>query len=251
MAKTFPFRLEWVIVLLLLCSASAVAGEEQSLLERIDKGLFENANQVYFQITHRRPDATVESARFFSAWDDKDGALVMVLSPVGVAGRAVLAQGRQVTVRFPGEQGSHPGRFAEAIWGGVLSHYDLLRHGFARDHEIVSMEKSRGDEVVLTLKAKWPEMPYATLRLTVDTRRGVPVEEQQLQKDGSLSKTILYQLFETFDGESPRIARMEAINGLNPGYRSLLEVGAVRKESLPAGAFQPNALANVGKFLSP
>nr|CRH08229.1 Conserved exported protein of unknown function [Candidatus Magnetococcus massalia] len=90
---------------------------------------------------------------------------------------------------------------------------------------------------------------YSRGLLSMDRESGRPRQLQLFDQRNRLSRLITYEGMKTLDDGRPHATIIKVHNGTNRGYKSELRLGSLRCSVLPAAAFTPQQLPQLGKLL--
>ncbi|MEO5346548.1 MAG: outer membrane lipoprotein-sorting protein [Magnetococcus sp. YQC-9] len=207
-------------------------------------GSYESFNRVTFEL----PNGRQRLVTLYSAKATGRRALMVVVSPEELRGRAVLKVGDEVWLHMPGELETRKTTLMQSVVGGVFNNADFLLGNFAEEYQAGLAGE---DEEVwkLSLKPLHAGMPHARVELKVDKKRLLPVEMVQFDAGGATLKTIRFSEAQTLDGERVVPMTMETVSGLNQGYRSFWRIGRQEEREFPANVFTREFLPGAGRLM--
>ncbi|MBF0194952.1 MAG: outer membrane lipoprotein-sorting protein [Magnetococcales bacterium] len=224
------------------------ADRANDLLRDIDKIMYATSYESYFQIINQNPSGIEQVITAYSAKQSDGKAVVLIIAPKQLQGRAVLRVGDDVWTHIPGELNLRKSTLRHSFVGGVFNNADYLATSFTTDHraEIISENK---DRYIINLTPKTDTIPYKNAELYVNKRNLRPTKLVQFAGTNVIIKTIKYDHSKkSLDGKSIQV-QMSTEAEENRKYRSTIKAGDTRKRTFPEMTFTKEILPKVGSIL--
>ncbi|WP_018461627.1 outer membrane lipoprotein-sorting protein [Thermus oshimai] len=223
-------RLSWLL-LLALALAQSPAEKLRAVLDRL-RG---PEHQAVYVLKVVRPQS--ERVYRLKVYTDGQRAHLRVLEPRSEAGQAFLSLGAELylydprlgrTLRLP------PTGRSERFLGSDLTYQDLM----GRDlEELFTVSEEKG---VLVLLPK-PQAPTPYGRVEVYLKEDLPERILYYDQRGQAVRELRLSAYQRFSG-TVLPGRMELLDLLRPGYRTVVEIGEVKVGPVPPACFNPLAL---------
>ncbi|GAA6735024.1 hypothetical protein YIM1640_21830 [Thermus oshimai] len=223
-------RLSWLL-LLALALAQSPAEKLRAVLDRL-RG---PEHQAVYVLKVVRPQS--ERVYRLKVYTDGQRAHLRVLEPRSEAGQAFLSLGTELylydprlgrTLRLP------PTGRSERFLGSDLTYQDLM----GRDlEELFTVSEEKG---VLVLLPK-PQAPTPYGRVEVYLKEDLPERILYYDQRGQAVRELRLSAYQRFSG-TVLPGRMELLDLLRPGYRTVVEIGEVKVGPVPSACFNPLAL---------
>lgn len=225
MRRFIPF------LFLALALAQSPAEKLKSVLDRL-RG---PEHQAVYVLKVVRPQS--EKVYRLQVYTDGERAHLRVLEPRSEAGQAFLSLGTELylydprlgrTLRLP------PTGRSERFLGSDLTYQDLM----GRDlEELFTVSEAKG---VLVLTPK-PQAPTPYGRVEVHLKEDLPERILYYDQRGQAIRELRLSGYQAFSGRVLP-GRMELLDLLRPGYRTVVEVTQVKVGPVPPACFSPLAL---------
>lgn len=177
-----------------LISSSALAGEGDDLLAKVDHAISNFADQtITFEVQNLKPGATEPQGMRFKTVVKGTKTLTQFEAPGDVKGTRVLTtSSTQMWVFIPEfnkirKIASHS--LAQGFMGTTLSQQDMGTTGYGFDYGATVLSKD-ATSYTLDLVAKDPTaVGYPHLKMTVDAAKNVPLKIEYIGEDGTVLRT--------------------------------------------------------------
>jgi hypothetical protein len=224
------------------------ANRGNDLLKERDGIMSATSYESYFQIINQNPNGTQNHITAYSAKQSDGKAVVLIVAPKQLQGRAVLRLGDEVWAHIPGELHLRKSTLRHSFIGGVFNNGDYLATSFATDHfaEIISENKKR---YILNLTPKTEDIPYKNAELYVNKRNLHPTKLIQFAGPNLIIKTIKYDHSKKAIDRKTILIKMSTEAEENRKYRTTIKTGDIRKRTFPDSIFTKEILPKVGSIL--
>ncbi|MBF0626597.1 MAG: outer membrane lipoprotein-sorting protein [Magnetococcales bacterium] len=224
------------------------AMDATEILQTMDRKMHAASYESFNRITFELPNGRQRVVTLYSAKASGRRALLVVVAPDELRGRAVLKVGDEVWMHMPGELETRKSNPMLSVVGGVFNNADYLIGDFSEEYQatLVSEEPTHWN---LSLKPLFPIVPYARLELKVDKTSLMPLELTQFDAGGFALKTIHYKDAQPASGDHLVPMLLETFSGLNAAYRSSWRVGRMESREFPANAFTREFLPQAGRLM--
>ena len=236
----------WFLLTMPVLSAGEPSADE--ILQAVDRNLHPESFESFFRITNHLPNGRQRTITLYSAMKGKDRAVVLIISPQIMRGRALLRIGNEVWMHRPGEVETRPGDLRRSLVGGVFNNADILTVNYHSDYKAAILRKD-DDSYILRLTPRNPQLPFAKLVLRVHRKSLIPQTLSQYTAGGALIKTIQFKNPQKQGLTRVRPSRLETESSLNHRYRAVLELGRLNERVLPDDVFTRAFLPRVGTLL--
>ncbi|MBF0263110.1 MAG: outer membrane lipoprotein-sorting protein [Magnetococcales bacterium] len=218
------------------------------ILKTMDRAMHAVSHESFNRVTFELPNGRQRLVTLYTAKASGRRALMVVVSPEELRGRAVLKVGDEAWLHMPGELETRKTTLLQSVVGGVFNNADFLLGEFSEEYRPTLDSE---DEVhwKLTLHPLHPSTPHARVKLSVDKKSGLPVELTQYDAGGGLLKTIQFLEPRELDGGHRAPMLLESTSGLNQAYRSALRVGRIEEREFPANVFTREFLPGAGQLM--
>jgi hypothetical protein len=235
------------VFLLLAPAYTHAASRGNDLLQKIDSIINATSYESYFQIINHNPNGTQSRITAYSAKQSDGKAVVLIVAPRKLQGRAVLRLGNDVWAHIPGELHLRKSTLRHSFVGGVFNNGDYLATSFATDHnaEIISENKK---SYILNLTPKTEIIPYKNVELYVDKRSLRPTKLVQFAGPKIIIKTIQFGYSKKSTNSKTMLTEMSTEAEENRKYRTIIKTGEIRKRSFPEATFTKEILPKVGSI---
>ncbi|MBF0380081.1 MAG: outer membrane lipoprotein-sorting protein [Magnetococcales bacterium] len=236
------------LILLLTLVNSHAASRGDDLLQEIDGIMNASSYESYFQIINHTPNGSENRITAYSAKQRDGKAVVLIVAPKKLQGRAVLRLGDDVWTHIPGELHLRKSTLRHSFVGGVFNNIDFLTTSYAIDHKtaIISENKKR---YVLKLIPKSDSIPYKFIEMYVPKKDLRPTKLIQFADHELIIKTIYFDYSKkAADGKTVLIS-MNTVAEDNRKYSSTIKTGDIRKRIFPDMTFTKDILPKVGSIL--
>ncbi|MBF0447015.1 MAG: outer membrane lipoprotein-sorting protein [Magnetococcales bacterium] len=245
------FSLLWVVLVTFsaLLPANVQAGErEQMLLKQIDQQMHPGSYERYFQIINHQPNGKKNQITAYSAEDGNGKAVILIVAPKTLQGRAALRLGDQVWTHIPGEIQLRESSLRHALVGGVFNNADLLSVPFHLNHTLEKVTENK-NQLTVTLTANSADIPYQYIELTVDKKSKTPLTLTQFATAGIVIKTIDFSYGKKSPDSEQPLPTLSTMAEENNKYRSEIQTGTIRSRNFPAETFTQSLLPQLGSIL--
>jgi hypothetical protein len=219
----------WLLFLLALALAQTPLDKLKAVLDRL-RG---PAHEGVYLIRIERPGS--EKVYRLKVYTDGERAHLRVLEPKVETGLAYLSLGQDLylydprlgrTLRLP------PTGRSERFLGSDLTYQDLM----GRDlEELFTVSEEKG---VLVLLPK-PQAPTPYGRVEVYLKEDLPERILYYDQRGQAVRELRLSAYQRFSG-TVLPGRMELLDLLRPGYRTVVEIGEVKVGPVPSACFNPS-----------
>jgi outer membrane lipoprotein-sorting protein len=231
-----------VLALLLPTLASALTGVE--ILKKVDRNLEPESYESYRKLINIEPNGTRKEFVIYSVKKGKDQTATLFLSPSSDKGRSTLRQGDNMWLYIPSV--GKPMRITslQSITGGIFNNADIMRLDYAQEYDVQTVEE-KGDNYLLSLKAKTGEVAYDQLKMTVDRKLLLPTEIEAYTSSGMLVKTLHFKDVKDFGGGIKRPATIETYSPLYKDYKSVMLYSGLKKRDFADEVFTQGFMARM------
>ena len=215
-----------------------------ALLKAIDKRMSPESYESYRKLINIEPSG---SKKEFVMWTAKKGIDKMVttfLSPKSEIGRSTLRDGESIWLYVPSV--GKPVRITslQSIVGGVFNNSDIMQLEYSVEYDCVAYEE-KGDEIILTLKAKNNNVAYDRLLMTVDKKAQYPIEIKCQTAGEMLIKTLHFKEPKKYADGIVRTTVTETDSPLNKGYKSVMITSEMKKREFKDEVFTLNFMSKI------
>ncbi|WP_158089319.1 outer membrane lipoprotein-sorting protein [Magnetofaba australis] len=250
-------RILWLAVLFAgLVQPGAAQAQQQDfdvdvvdLLKRIDANLFPASGQLFIRIHNETPRGPGVETSLYAARDGGERWAALIAAPASLKGRTLMRQGDEMRVRLPGELGYRHQGWVDSFVGGSFGNVDLFPEPWSDAFDAVVQGRAGPlANLVLTPKDAG-RFPFKRLTAVVDVKLAVPIEVRQFGSGNRLIKILHYKDPVPFPYGHTRPRVVEAINGLNTGYSSIMEYGDIVDRAFTEADLAFENLPRVGVLL--
>ena len=229
-------------LLLLWVGSAAWAVDAQDILAQVDRNLAPDSYEMYRKLINVEPDGTRKEFVLYTAKKGRDSMIGLFLDPPTDAGRTTLRLGDNMWLYIPDV--GKPIRITslQSVVGGIFNNSDLMRLEFSTEYDAESIE-DRGDDYLLSLKAKTGSVAYDRLKMTVDKASILPLTIEAYAASGLLIKTLRYRDIKDFGDGIRRPAVMETDSPLHAGYKAVMLFANIRQRDFADEVFTLNYMA--------
>lgn len=218
------------------------------ILKTMDRAMHAVSHESFNRLTFELPTGRQRLVTLYTAKTSGRRALMVVVSPEELRGRAVLKVGDEAWLHMPGELETRKTTLLQSVVGGVFNNADFLLGDFSEEYR-PTLDSEDDAHWKLTLHPLHPGTPHARVNLTVDKKSRLPVELTQYDAGGGLLKTIRFLEPRELEGDHRAPMLLETTSGLNQAYRSSLRVGRIEGREFPANVFTREFLPGAGQLM--
>ena len=234
---------------ILLPSISGLADDRgDKLLEQVDKRMSKTSYETYFQIVNQLPNDKEIRMTAYSAKRQTGEAVVLIVTPPSLKGRAALRIGKEVWTHVPGETKLRKSTLRHAFVSGVFNNGDYLSTSFGADHRAEILKKD-GKSYLLLLTPKKTDLPYHSMELLIDKKSMYPSRLTQYAAPGVVIKTVKYDYSRRSEDGKTTLTTLNTEAEANRLYRSAIAIGKVKERKFPDSTFTKEQLAKIGTVL--
>jgi outer membrane lipoprotein-sorting protein len=245
--ETTMMKEPFILLALFLIGSSVAAEDGTALLAEIDRRLQPESYEMYRKLINIEPDGDSKEFVLYTVKKGKDDVVALFLDPPSEKGRSSLRQGDNMWLYIPNV--GKPLRITslQSVVGGVFNNSDLLRLDYSTEYDVESVTE-KGDEYLLSLKAKNRNVAYDRLKMWVDREARVPTKIEAYAASGMLIKTLRYSKIKDFGGGIRRPAMLETDSPLHKGFKSVLLFDGIKARDFSAEVFTLNYMSRVGEL---
>ena len=236
-------------VFVLLSSATSQAENRgDTLLKEVDQQMNPTSYETYFQIINKMPNGKENRITAYSAKQGDGKAVVLIVAPQELQGRAVLRRGEEVWTHFPGETKLRQSTLRHAFIGGVFNNIDYLATSFAIDHQARLIKEDK-KQFILELTPKTDDIPYRSIELVVDKKSMRPVKLVQFASPGVVIKTVTFDHSRLSKDGKTVLTAIKTEAEANRLYRSIIQTGNTKEREFPNSTFTKELLPRLGSIM--
>ncbi|MBF0417849.1 MAG: outer membrane lipoprotein-sorting protein [Magnetococcales bacterium] len=224
------------------------AMDAMEILKSVDRTMHAVSCESFNRVTYELPNGNQRFVTLYTARASGRRALMVVVSPEELRGRAVLKVGDEAWLHMPGELETRKTTLLQSVVGGVFNNADFLLGDFSEEYR-PTLDSEDEEHWKLTLKPLYPSTPHASVRLTVDKKSRLPVSLTQYDAAGAALKTIQFSESRDLDGAHRAPMLLETASGLNQAYRSSWRVGRIDEREFPDNVFTREFLPGAGRLM--
>ena len=124
----------------------------------------------------------------------------------------------------------------QSVVGGVFNNSDIMRVDFSSEYTVEKQE-DKGDEYILSLKAKNDTVAYDKLIMSVDKKTVTPKKIECYSSTKMLIKTLFYKNIKDFGNNIVRPAVVETVSPFYKDYKSIMIYGKITPKEFAQEAF--------------
>ncbi|WP_455218752.1 outer membrane lipoprotein-sorting protein [Kaarinaea lacus] len=236
-----------VILLAIIDISPVMAMDGEKLLAQIDRNLQPTSYEMYRKLINIEPDGTKKEFVLYTVKKGQEKMIALFLDPPSEKGRSTLRLGENMWLYIPNV--GKPLRITslQSVVGGVFNNSDILRLDYSTEYNVENVEE-KGDQYVLTLKAKTRTVAYDKLIMIVDKKALVPMTIEAYAATGLLIKTLHYKNLKDFGDGLKRPAVLETDSPLYKGYKSVMLYSRIKKRKFDDEVFTLTYLPRVDEL---
>lgn len=239
----------FLLVPLLICfmAGTGFALDGNEILRKVDERMQPVSYEMYRKLINIEPDGSKKEFVLYTIKKGQDKMVALFLSPASEKGRSTLRLGDNMWLYIPNI--GKPLRITslQSVVGGVFNNSDILRLDYSVEYNADKIE-DKGENYLLTLKAKSTSVAYDRLVMTIDKKTTLPITIECYAISGMLIKTLQYSKIKDFGNGIIRPSMLETSSPLNKGYRSVMLFAKVAAKDFKDEVFTLNFLPKVDEL---
>ncbi|MCK5110056.1 MAG: outer membrane lipoprotein-sorting protein [Arcobacteraceae bacterium] len=206
------------------------------LLLQVDKNLQPGSSESYKKLINIEPDGSKKEFLLYQAKTGSDKMVSSFLKPESEKGRNTLRLGDNMWLYMPAV--GRPIRITsmQSVVGGVFNNSDIMRVDFSSEYTVLKQEE-KGDEYILSLKAKNDTVAYDKLIMSIDKKTITPKVIECYSSTDMLIKTLFYKDIKDFGNGIVRPAVVETVSPFYKDYKSIMVYGKITPKEFAPEAF--------------
>ncbi|MBS3918374.1 MAG: outer membrane lipoprotein-sorting protein [Deltaproteobacteria bacterium] len=243
--------LTWLtFIMVFLFSAPSFAMDGTQLLKEIDKNLNPESYENYRKLINLEPDGKKKEYVMFTAKKGLDKMVALFLEPPSEKGRSTLRLGENMWLYIPNV--GKPIRITslQSVVGGIFNNSDILNLDYDAEYLVEQVEE-KGNEYLLSLKAKAKTVAYDKLKMWADKSKKFPIKIECLTEASMLIKTLYFKEIKDFGGGIVRPSVIETDSPLHKGYKSIMIFAKIQKRDFKDEVFTLTFMPNVESLRKP
>lgn len=239
-----------IMMTVLLFSAPSFALDGTQLLKEIDRNLNPESYENYRKLINLEPDGKKKEYVMFTAKKGLDKMIALFLEPPSEKGRSTLRLGENMWLYIPNV--GKPIRITslQSVVGGVFNNSDILNLDYDAEYLVEQVEE-KGNEYLLSLKAKTKAVAYDKLKMWADKNRKFPVKIECLTEASMLIKTLYFKEIKDFGRGIVRPSVTETDSPLHKGFKSIMIFAKIQKRDFKDEVFTLTFMPNVESLRKP
>ncbi len=231
-----------LLFMFLIATNFSFAVDATSVVADVEKALAPKNFKALYNFTNYRTDGTVMTYEVSFTVRDVDNSHGYFLKPEREKGREVLRQKDVIWTYMPNVGRAVRVADRESFAGGDFSNADVLRVDWLNQYK-AEMAKDSENQWIIDLTAKGSEASYAKMRLWINKKDKMPVQQYFYDSTGTLLKKCLYGSIKTF-GELTRPSRLVMENVITKQKSEMKVIEITLGQKFPDSRF---AVDNLGK----
>ena len=234
----------YLFYLLLFATSQAYALDGNEILAQVDKNLAPESYEMYRKLINQEPDGSRKEFVLYTAKKGRESMIALFLAPATDEGRTTLRLGENMWLYIP-EVGK-PLRITslQSVVGGIFNNSDLMRLEFSSEYDVKGIEL-KGDEYLLSLKAKTGAVAYDRLKMRVNRELLLPTVIEAYAASGLLVKTLTYKKIHDYGDGIVRPSVLETESPLYKGYKAVMLFAKIRPREYSDEVFSLNYMPRV------
>ena len=230
-----------VVVALSASSADpGAAPDPHALLARYDAVMSPAFFEVDARMIAHRADGTTRGYKMHVQKAGADKLRASFLEPATAKGQEMLRNGDNLWLYMPNLKRAVRVAARDQFMGGDFNNADVLRPNYEADYDgTITPDPAHADAVLLTLKAKGPQVAYDVVKLWMTSGKDAqPVRMEAYASSGKLLRSAEFTEVKDVGKGWRRPTKLVMKNELQPARFSTLswDAGAV-KDAVPASRF--------------
>ncbi|MCB0404752.1 MAG: outer membrane lipoprotein-sorting protein [Bdellovibrionales bacterium] len=223
------------LFLLLQVCTQVWAADPTAIVKKIESALAPPTSKFSYAFTNHRTDGTTVEYEVSFQMKDPDHSHGYFIKPEREKGREVLRLENDLWTYMPNVGKSVHIADRDSFAGGDFSNADILRVDWTSKYS-VTLLKDLTNQAIYELKAKAKDATYAKMRLWVDKKSGMPVQQKFYDSQGTLLKRLSY-------GEVKKFGKTE-----RPSYLLMENVITKQKSELRVQSMESPADVKDSRF---
>ena len=234
------------IIIIFLCSTFSLLSAEEPELENILRFIEQNLAPENFigeyNFKNLRSDGTISEYKIRIQGRNADTVHLYFLEPAWEKGREMLRLDESIWTFIPSVGRVVRVEDRESFAGGDFANADVLRVDWLDQYDTTLLKETE-NQWIIELTASTNEAAYARMRLWVDKKNGMLIQQYFYDSNGTHLKTCLYGAVKSF-GTIIRPARMVMKNMITGQVSEMRVLALHAGQNIPDSRF---SLSNLGK----
>lgn len=234
------------IIILILAGTQTVLEAEQTnvidILRYIEQNLAPKDFIGEYTFKNLRSDGTLSEYKIRIQGRDADTVHLYFLEPPREKGREMLRYNDSIWTYIPSVGRVVRVEDRESFAGGDFSNADVLRVDWLDQYDATLLKETE-NQWIIELKANTTEAAYARMRLWVDKKNGMPLQQYFYDSNGTHLKTCLYGTVKSF-GAIIRPARVVMKNMITGQVSEMNVLTLHNNQNIPDSRFSLSNLGN-------